>query len=294
MSSNYNGQPSNVVITNGGGTIVSSTNDPSAIVVTTSTPHGYSTGDWIEIAGHATNYSANGVWPIIVLTPTTFSIPVAGVGVGGMTGEAVPLNLGATYTIPSDGDADAAASVNVALETLGDRTAFVGLYGGAYSLIAQYDLLLDDAGYSVNTNASPAGTGTANYTIIGTTQIEIGTLAPGCLSTDIFLAEFTGTATTSAAGGAGLALFWAEKYPGGSYTTPAGIKGSDVAFTHLVYAPVHLKGLMNADGAGSNTAGRGVLKVMLYGQIFTAAQTVGIIGSYTMTLKQYRSKNAFV
>jgi hypothetical protein len=65
-------------------TITSSTN-ANPIVVTTPA-HGYTTGDTVEIVGHLVNTSAVGGWIITVLTTTTFSIPVAGVGVGGATG----------------------------------------------------------------------------------------------------------------------------------------------------------------------------------------------------------------
>lgn len=64
--------------------ITSSTN-ANPIVVTTPA-HGYTTGDTAEILGHTVNTSANGGWIVTVLTTTTFSIPVAGVGVGGATG----------------------------------------------------------------------------------------------------------------------------------------------------------------------------------------------------------------
>jgi len=64
--------------------ITSSTN-ANPIVVTTPV-HGYTTGDTVEIVGHLVNTSAVGGWIITVLSTTTFSIPVAGVGVGGATG----------------------------------------------------------------------------------------------------------------------------------------------------------------------------------------------------------------
>lgn len=44
------------------------------IVVTTGTPHGDTTGDTIEVVGVLGNTAANGVWPIIVLDATHFSL----------------------------------------------------------------------------------------------------------------------------------------------------------------------------------------------------------------------------
>jgi hypothetical protein len=65
---------------------ISSSTNANPIVVTTAAAHGYTTGDTVAIVGHLVNTSAVGGWIITVLTTTTFSIPVAGVGVGGATG----------------------------------------------------------------------------------------------------------------------------------------------------------------------------------------------------------------
>lgn len=92
------------------------------------------TGDLVSIDAHEVNVSANGTWFATVLTGNTYSIPVAGVGVGGATGVSQSLALGATFAIPSDGDAIAAASVNVAIEALADRTAFLAGGLGQFKL----------------------------------------------------------------------------------------------------------------------------------------------------------------
>jgi hypothetical protein len=61
--------------------ITGSTNaNPS--VITTAIAHGYTTGDVVEIVGHAGNTDVNGTWAITVLTSTTFSIPQAGNAAG--------------------------------------------------------------------------------------------------------------------------------------------------------------------------------------------------------------------
>jgi len=74
--------------------IASSTN-ATPIVVTTSSTHGFTTGDLVFIDGHATNTAANGFWLIASAAGTTFSLTTpAGVnstgnGVGGATGYCV-------------------------------------------------------------------------------------------------------------------------------------------------------------------------------------------------------------
>jgi hypothetical protein len=56
-------------------------NSVNPTVITTSTAHGLTTG-WtgITVADVGGNTAANGVWTVTVLTPTTFSVPVAGNG----------------------------------------------------------------------------------------------------------------------------------------------------------------------------------------------------------------------
>jgi hypothetical protein len=65
---------------------ISSSTNANPIVVTTAAAHGYVNGDTVEILGHLVNTAANGGWIVTNLTSTTFSIPTAGVGVGGATG----------------------------------------------------------------------------------------------------------------------------------------------------------------------------------------------------------------
>lgn len=65
--------------------LVSSTNaSPISVEVT---GHGYTTGDQVEIAGHATNTAANGAWTITVTDANNFTLNSStGNGVGGATG----------------------------------------------------------------------------------------------------------------------------------------------------------------------------------------------------------------
>lgn len=122
--------------------IASSTN-ATPIVVTTSGAHSLTEGDEIQVAGHATNTAANGVWYAHIVSSTQVSllVPVTranstGNGVGGATGTVQSQNLSPTYNEPSDGDAGSAASVNVALSALGDRTAWLAQRMGSHKLLA--------------------------------------------------------------------------------------------------------------------------------------------------------------
>lgn len=60
----------------GGITGASMASSGSAPVITTSSTHGLTTGQQIKISGVSGAIQANGVWPVTVLSPTTFSIPL--------------------------------------------------------------------------------------------------------------------------------------------------------------------------------------------------------------------------
>ena len=66
---------------------IASSTQVNPSVITTSSAHGLTTGDSVIITGHLINTAINGNWPsITVLSPTTFSVPVLGNGVGAATG----------------------------------------------------------------------------------------------------------------------------------------------------------------------------------------------------------------
>lgn len=107
--------------------IASSTN-ASPIEVTTSSPHGFRTGESVFIQGHLVNTAANGSWRIVSTSTTTFTLTGStGNGVGAATGTAHLQGFGSGFQIPSALDDLTVASVNVAFEALAARTAL--LYG---------------------------------------------------------------------------------------------------------------------------------------------------------------------
>lgn len=81
--------------------IVSSTSVYPSVVATAT--HGLSTGDTVRIWDHLVNTAANGTWTVTVLTATTFSIPVPGIGAGLATGRVakLPTDSDIQFTINS-------------------------------------------------------------------------------------------------------------------------------------------------------------------------------------------------
>lgn len=123
MSSTYDGVPANIAFP--AAITISSSTNASPIAVTTSSPHGLLSGARVSIYGHQVNTAANGANLTITRTgASSFTINGStGNGIGAATGTVQALNYGAITTIPSDGDLRNAASVNVPLESLFDRTA---------------------------------------------------------------------------------------------------------------------------------------------------------------------------
>jgi hypothetical protein len=131
MATEYRGLPRNITAPPAAVNIASSTN-ATPIVVTTSTPHGLSTGDAFMVSGHLVNTNANGIWiagsSIGASTVQLYRIdgnPSVGNGIGAATGTVRSYELGG-FDIPEDAvDLRDASSVNVPFEANGDRTAFL-------------------------------------------------------------------------------------------------------------------------------------------------------------------------
>src|SRR5579859_4724691 len=127
MSTQYAGLQNNITGTLQYFNTITSATNASPIVVTVSNPHLLTTGDRVEVANETVNTAANGIWTVTVLSSTTFALNGStGNGAGGATGSWRPLGWSPdNFSIPSDGDATTALSVNVALTALGDRTAWL-------------------------------------------------------------------------------------------------------------------------------------------------------------------------
>lgn len=63
-------------------TAIASSTAANPSVITTAAAHSLSTGDTVQILGHAVNTAVNGQWTATVLTTTTFSVPTLGNGIG--------------------------------------------------------------------------------------------------------------------------------------------------------------------------------------------------------------------
>src|SRR5678815_1430916 len=136
--------------TDAGIKLISSSTNATPIVITTSTAHGFTTGDLVYVDGHTTNTCANGVWAITAASGSVFSLThpvssanVVGNGVGGATGYCV--NLGPSTSGDNWDDFDVAlvgAKVNLASRTLVNGvadaadTTFTSVSGNSVEAVA--------------------------------------------------------------------------------------------------------------------------------------------------------------
>lgn len=151
MSTQYDGIANNVTFPSP--IAIQSTTDAHPIVVQTATAHGLMTGANVDIYDHLVNTHANVADSITVIDSTHFSLDGAisgnGAGNGGATGFVQPLTFGASAAIPSDGDNEDGATLDVQAEAIFDRSAVI-LYGiGAYKLAA-YGVLGDTISSGTN------------------------------------------------------------------------------------------------------------------------------------------------
>jgi len=125
MSTIYSGNPANVA--NSLTATINGATNASPIVISTGSPHGFSSNDIVNVSGVGGNTAANANgWPITVIDSTHFSLN-GSTGSGAYTagGTAVDISLTPGATIPSDGDARNASSVNVGIQLALDRTQFL-------------------------------------------------------------------------------------------------------------------------------------------------------------------------
>lgn len=134
MSTQYRGDERNVNYLNAFNVLFASDTTPIGIISDIPS-HGLKTGDIVHVNEVTNNTNANGQWVVNVTGANTFQLigsTATGAGPGGV-GTVQPLAV-ESAAIPSDGDDASAASVNVALQDLFDRTAAMFVNTGGYKL----------------------------------------------------------------------------------------------------------------------------------------------------------------
>lgn len=170
---------------------ISSSTPATPIVITTTTAHGFTTGDIVYIDGHATNTAANGVWAITAASGSVFSLthPISGAnvasnGTGVATGYVVNMGLSASGDNYDDFDvALVGAKVALAGQTYAagvfdaNDTTFTSVSGNSVEAI----LIFRDTGTASSSRVVALITGkhlvTANTTLTAGTSLLVEPLA---------------------------------------------------------------------------------------------------------------------
>jgi hypothetical protein len=228
--------------------IQSSTN-ATPIAVTTTASHGFTTGDVVIISGHLTNTNANGRFAVTVTGAATFTLDHSvGNGVGGATGTVSDDSYATSATIPSDGDDMSAASVDVSIEALLDRTNYLAR--------RMQPLGLQSVTYEEADGGTTGGSG-SETDLFSVAAVETST-------GDVLEITISGTLQGNRTGGSGTkqVLFYLKKnVNGGSFSTiQSGILQDQVSTTGPIDVPLSLSAIVNV----GTTPGQIIFKVTAY------------------------------
>lgn len=191
-------------------TISTSTNaNPS--VATTSAPHGFTTGMIVTIVGSVTNTAINGTFPITVLSPTTFSVPVAGNGVG-TGGTATPTGLNETNATTTLGTS-AITVTGTPVDTYYVNVLFTTGTGAAGTIASATIPIYYKISLDAGRNYGPTlALGTANSIVLGSTGLTMS-LGAGTITNNTLITFGTTEPLPNTAGfQAALNAFQASQY----------------------------------------------------------------------------------
>lgn len=294
MPSTYRGLPGNTSGNLPATIAIHSSTPATPVQIAVLTPHGLITGDVVNIYGHQVNTVANGQFTITVTGAFTFSLNgTVGIGVGGATGTIQPLTV-PSFTIPSDGDALNAASVNVAFESDADRSSWLVTNTGSWKNRVSQGLGSNLGAVRHLDNYVGA---TWGQIVVSSTNVQ--TMASGstlpiqvtndAVAGDLLELQLDSTAnwlgSSSPSGGMFISMMFATSEPGGSLSSyapvPAGAKwflpgsvstNQRIPFTLRGYVEGLAGPLVWIGVAGLVPTGGGTGEVDLLGDYFLTAR----------------------
>ena len=288
MSTNYNGVPDNVIPSGPVGITSSTFANPIQI---TAPGHGMTSGDHADVYLHQANTPANGLWTVTVIDANNFTIPVAGITGGGATGYVQPLRDGSVAPTPSDGDDEDAASVDVMLQALADRTSHLFVSTGGYKLATRLEMSAGAATGSFSSAVWAKGTDSTGLAATVMTNGSSGSLSWPTLAAiaagDIILVDLDTTASLLSGAGAYVELWGATPSPGtiASFEKMAGVSRSLSSAGGVLFGaeiPMHLKGNLVAGNAGLF-----VFELMMAG--FSGGGQVTLVGDFHLSIEVWRA-----
>jgi hypothetical protein len=281
MSTTYNANGTIPAVTQPTTWAIDSSTATTPIVVSVGAAlHGFATGDTVEITAHD-QLAANGLWVITVVTASTFSLDGSTPsGVGTATGIVQDYAVNPLITIPSDGDAASASSVNPAFEGIFNAVPFLYQRTGAYRVY-------DSQAVAVAGNPLAITAWSATATIPSSLWIQCtGTasiLTGYCRNGDII--EVSAVVSSDVSGGVTIAdrqpLAVQFTTPVSTYQGTAALVNSDLSFveTSNLYGKFVVAGVAAGGAAFS-------ISLAAYG---ARAGTTNLVDQYAIQFTQYRS-----
>lgn len=300
MSTTYTGESGNDYIWDLNSTSatlnVTGATNATPIVITTAVAHGLKEGERVQIREVQGNTAANGVWYVHVTGAATFSlysnwtggaVATASVGNGAYTAGGKMYNLGfyVATTIPSDGDALNASSVNTSAEATLDRTNYLAERVGGYRIVNMLSAKDGTAGTAWSLNYVAAHLVTAYNTDFNTAIVAAGTTTFDVEPNDIVDLELLTSVATGGPGFPGLRLGLDVKDYGVAFTNVATNYGAFMVQANgNPYVPLTLRARipLNALTRGQQA------KFLLESRGITNASTYTLLGEWQFNATLYR------
>ena len=274
MSTTYNPNGTLPAATSPAPVAIATASNATPIAITTSSPHGYTNGDTVEIVGCSAS-GANGLWVITTTGASSFTLngsTASGAGTGGI---ATDYSVNPLLTIPADGDVMNASSVNVPIEGTANAIPYLYARTGAWRLVDRQVVRVSDDTWATWASLTTVGTGTWEE-ITGTASLFSGY----ALSGDVLevTASVTGDAVTGGAYGAiGVMVYGTTLVTGSAQILTGPTTGVPNSATLAASYPV----------AGS--PGGAAYQVSLACYSFAPGNTYALQGHRSIVLHHYRS-----
>jgi hypothetical protein len=292
MGSTYAGKVANVTGALPGGVAIASSTNTNPIVITTTGAHGLVDQTTVDVTNHAINTRANGQWVATVLSPTTFSIPTPGNGVGAATGQVQSLAPGAAATILGDGDAGSAANFNNPSIASLDKGAFFAAATGASKVTQIIEIATIDGTFNFGPWLGFVFTAANTPVVITSALFTI----PNVNSLDNLLLNFSGylTAIPQATQQVGIGLQVTFKAIGGATLGTARAGATSVSANGLIGAacPINCTGFFSIGslGSGGIVGGTAVVDLFAFSSINSGGgNTLHMNGDWSLNGIVYRN-----
>ena len=274
MSTTYNPNGTLPAATSPAPVAIATASNATPIAITTSSPHGYTNGDTVEIVGNSAS-GANGLWVITKTGASSFTLngsTASGAGTGGICTD---YSVNPLLTIPADGDVMNASSVNVPIEGTANAIPYLYARTGAWRVVDRQVVHVSDDTWATWASHTTTGTGTWNE-IPATSALFSGYALPG----DVLQLEAAITANAVTGGAYGAVGVFVD---GATFVTGS----AQIVTSPTTTVPNSLTLLASHGVTGSPGGAAYTMSLACYS--FAPGDVYTLIGHRSIVLTHYRS-----